>query len=493
MARFGVLVLLIVQMGWGNAQSHDIPYCDDKASAHQVTDVFGRELGGRPLLLPDWEGYMANPAIMLAVQSAHSATSPIVAMADSPLIQFPIPSRTEIQGSTKTLDFTGGPVSRFVAAAFPQRQKRQQHATLTIASVRSACRVSIVVLPVMTRQDAPTYPVTVDFSQDRTGFFDEPRHRQVFQQALDDWAFYLDGSNASTTEAGQERTWVWDKTGFKTGRAVSNAAAYRGFLLYAYGISGEEMRSGGAPSKFMSVRTGSDASRPRSGSVEIDTVGNYHKLGWLDPALADERWWLAESTYKDPADLYSIMRHEIGHALFFHPLHPGFVPGASLPVRQLDGEPRSLKTDRHGHFDGLLDGASLRGPFGGEHEGPMSHGRWLITRMDLLTLAELGHPMRPVAALRRLAIDPLAAPALQAGCGANLQLSASGGIPYYDWEIVDGALPGGLVLDRHSGVITGIPAVAGQFQIAVQVRDHEMSAVRSTLTLVVGEGRNECR
>lgn len=462
-----------------------------------MTDVFGRKLGRRPLVLPDWEGYMANPAIALSVRSAESASQPIIVSADLPQVQFPLPSKTDLHGSSKTLDFAGGPVSRIVAAAFPQRVKRPLHGTLIVASPRSACRVKLDILPVTSQLEAQPYPVTVDFSQDRSGFFDDPRRRQVFQEALADWTFFLDGKEAPVTEAGQAHTWIWDRSGFKTGRVVVNGAPYSGYLLYAYGISSEELRSGGAPSAFSLRRIDGVTERPRSGTVEIETAGNYHRLGWLDPALAEQRWWLAENWTDGPADLYSIMRHEIGHALFFQLRHPGFVQGGTLAVKDLQGVQRTLPIDQHAHFTGLIDEASLRGGFGNEYEGPMPYGRWLITRADLLNLAALGHPMRPVAALRRLAIDAPAPMVLQSGCPAHYRLTASGGIPYYDWEIVDGKLPAGLTLDRHTGAISGLsagtPVNTASTRITVQVRDHALNTVKTALTLEFAPGSASCR
>ena len=52
-------------------------------------------------------------------------------------------------------------------------------------------------------------------------------------------------------------------------------------------------------------------------------------------------------------------------------------------------------------------------------------------------------------------------------------LSAAGGTPPYTWSITQGSLPGGLSLNAGSGVISGTPTMAGNFNFTVQVRDSE--------------------
>ena len=47
----------------------------------------------------------------------------------------------------------------------------------------------------------------------------------------------------------------------------------------------------------------------------------------------------------------------------------------------------------------------------------------------------------------------------------------TGGIPAYDWQIAEGQLPRGLVLDRFSGEISGRPRISGRFRFALRVRD----------------------
>jgi M6 family metalloprotease-like protein len=67
-----------------------------------------------------------------------------------------------------------------------------------------------------------------------------------------------------------------------------------------------------------------------------------------------------------------------------------------------------------------------------------------------------------------LVMTPAAPPAGLMGTAYQYAFEASGGIGIYDWLLVGGALPGGMVLGSD-GMLTGIPAETGTFVVAVQV------------------------
>lgn len=76
-------------------------------------------------------------------------------------------------------------------------------------------------------------------------------------------------------------------------------------------------------------------------------------------------------------------------------------------------------------------------------------------------------------------------PALQGlkGSSFNYQLTAAGGIPAYTWSITSGAFPAGLKLDPSSGLISGVPAVAGLFTFGVTVRDQGSASATATIQI----------
>ncbi|WP_174240918.1 putative Ig domain-containing protein, partial [Granulicella sp. S190] len=62
-------------------------------------------------------------------------------------------------------------------------------------------------------------------------------------------------------------------------------------------------------------------------------------------------------------------------------------------------------------------------------------------------------------------------------------LRTSGGTAPYTWSITSGALPTGLSLGATTGLITGTPAVSGNFTVTLAVKDSATSAQTATATL----------
>ena len=65
-------------------------------------------------------------------------------------------------------------------------------------------------------------------------------------------------------------------------------------------------------------------------------------------------------------------------------------------------------------------------------------------------------------------------------------LHAKGGVPPYDWGVGNDNLPPGLSLTAE-GVVTGTPAVAGDFTLSIEVTDTSDDIDVSQLDVVIGE------
>jgi hypothetical protein len=82
---------------------------------------------------------------------------------------------------------------------------------------------------------------------------------------------------------------------------------------------------------------------------------------------------------------------------------------------------------------------------------------------------------------------PVAYASVMAVAGEELSVSSgvSGGLTPYEFVLLSGALPDGVSLDGVSGVISGVPSVAGSFAGSVRVEDALGQSVGVTFSIVV--------
>jgi hypothetical protein len=445
-----------------------------------IRDIFDRDISVTGITLTDWEGYMANPSIEFSILPPSGATFPasVTVSAPEPRLYFNLPSKAGPKGPEKQLRFINGAPLSLSVAIFPARQKKRLDTSLDIqwsdAGHKWQMKVPVHVVYTEKHDPSPMFPITVDFSQDKTGFYNDKTHQDIFKQAVQDWDFYLADMQVTMVPAHSERTTIFDRGGFARSRQVTNAYPYTGFLLYSYGIIGPEMRSGGEPSREGKFQMAGSAklAMKRSGGVEVEADGNYNRLGWLPP-LEDEEWWKATNLGNVKNDMYSIVHHEMGHALFFNPNNAGFPRGGLIQGGAIEAYFGSaVQTDRSDHFNGSVDPASLHGAFGNEYHGQTPLGRWIITKLDLLCAEAVGYKLRQVDALTPLAIRTSRIPDAALGKPYKASLVAEGGIPSYDWGISAGALPAGLSLDRFTGEISGTPSKSGRGAFTVLLRDY---------------------
>jgi hypothetical protein len=470
-----------------------------------VQDLFDRTVNTHGLVLVDWEGYIANPAIKFYLTPPPDATFPATAVltAREPRLHFDLPSTTGADGPRKEIVWQERSRKPVFISIFPDRDGGDEEHPLAIDFRDAAGKNARLNVPIRVvdhdRQRDDDFHVAVDFGQDRTGFFADEDKRTTILQAARDWAYFLADMKLQPVPAGSETTDIWGPDGFKTISRVVNAAEYTGYLLYAYGIRNDlenadsavsdfwksmrrdprarNVRSGGEPSREggFQIAAGTTKRIRRSGGVEIEVQGNYNTLGWL-LTLPDRDWWQATNYGDEKADLYSIAHHEIGHALVFNPNNTLVKRGASLGDEQVRAYLGSLPAvSRSDHLEGTVDPESLHGGFGNEYHGRMPRGRWLITKLDLLCAQAIGYELRPTSAFAPLSLAAADLTRGKTGKPYSARLRASGGIPGYHWEAIE-PLPAGLLLNSFTGEIEGTPTHAGSAEFTVRVRDYSTNS-----------------
>ncbi len=460
-----------------------------------IRDGFDRILTTQPLQLVDWEGELANPVAQFTLQAPAGAVLPLVVTITSSEPRFYFVgggAPASAAGVSRVISLGSSDPELVEIALFPDRDGVDEFHTLTLTTEGGGAPRILPVRVIDQDRVTPTsahLQVDVTFTQDQTGFFSgNANHRTVVQQAVQDWAYFFTNQNPAIIAAGAEQTFIWNQGGYALGGAfISNATAYQGFRLHVSGMDADlpdsQLRSGGAPSLsgFQQI-AGVTTNLRRSGTCEIEVKGNYNTLGWM-ANLNPQVWWQATNLGDVSNDLYSIARHEAGHALFFNSGYPAFaameaaglVSAQNVVAYHMSAIGVSTGDD---HFPGVQDRLSKRGIFGNEYDGsePLTPwGRWLITKLDLLLAQEIGYPLRPTSAFKTIEFVTTAVPRATLGTPYHQTLLAAGGVPGYDWEIVSGALPAGLSLDRFTGVISGIPTASADATVMIRLRDADLA------------------
>ena len=450
-----------------------------------IRDRFGRDLAQRGITLVDWQGYIANPAIPLTVQLHPRVNLParVTLTAEGARLMFNLFSEVGANGPTKIMMFEGPSRSvPFFMSVFPDRDGLDEEYRLTAeltTGVGETRRASWPVRVVDQDRDLPeAYPVHLDFTYDALGFFRDAALRRTVEQAARDWAYFFDDQGFAPVPSGSETAWIHDADTFERGRPVTNGTGYSGFLLFAQSIRGPEKRSGGRCSHDggLQIRDGKPTGLRRSGTIIAEVTGNWNGLGW-SVEESDDRWWVSSNHGGERHDFYSIMRHEIGHAILYHRPIPGFarlIRSGRLRSREVEHYlRRAPEINAAEHLYTTVDPVSRVGAFGNEYGGDMPRKRWMITKVDLLIAKAAGYRMRDTTPLMPLRADRVVT--VEAGVGQPMRgsLGIGGGIPTYNCRVVGGSLPPGVELDAFTGKLMGAPDRPGRYRASVDVRDND--------------------
>jgi hypothetical protein len=457
-----------------------------------LKDRFGRDLLNQPITLVDWEGYMANPAIKLTVTPPLGVNFPynVTITANHARLYFDWPGTAGANGPSRVLSFnTDGPKDFFVSI-FPDRDGDNEEYTLTLNSTSGTLNYALNVIDHDKAPEGDLLNIITDYSTDTQHNFLNDDYKTIIRRAADDWSFFIEDRGYDEVAALDEQTFIWGDE-FTSGNWVSNSAAYQGFLIKFHGTQNAVHRSGGGASNhaFQTVN-GQETELRRSGEVVVEIHGNYNALGW-DLSITDDQWYKATNLGDVQNDLYSIMMHEMGHSLGFNDAYPKFQELEGLgeitsgPVfdYQHSAIPISASDDHLGPYPPVIvDRISKKGVFGQEYAAEMPQGRWLISKLNLLVLERIGHKIRRTSAFDHVAITTTLLPEAVAG-EYDASLVATGGVPFYNFEIVDGVLPAGLTLNSFTGKITGTLTQSSEATFIVKVTDYDGEAVTKQFTL----------
>jgi hypothetical protein len=461
-----------------------------------ITDVFGRRLNEREITLVDWDGQIANPAISVTIQPPGDAVFPATALISSPepRLYLDDPCDVGATGPTKTVNFSTAAAAVVRVSIFPDRDGVDEDHPLTIAFTDSnGAHISKTINVHVIDQDTgqpPLFPVTVNFGEDQTGFYTDVAKRNIVIQAAQDWAYFFADMHLDPVAVSAEETFIWNPDGFNSGHFRTNASAYTGFLLYAYGINqaNPPYRSGGEPSATGGFQSTNGTPLPlrRSGGQELEIKGNFNTLGWY-LTTSDADWWKAGNLGDQQNDLFSITHHEIGHALIFNPAHTRFAQfksgGSVQDAQVLAYQGAYPAIDSVDHLNGSIDRLSRKGAFGYEYFGDVPARRWLPTKLDLLVAQAIGYTLRPTSAFAPLQINTSALPRGAMSRYYSQAITGSGGLPSYEWTVTSGALPPGLTLDSFTGIISGAPGQLGAFNFTLRLRDNDSTTTPLTRNL----------
>ena len=157
--------------------------------------------------------------------------------------------------------------------------------------------------------------------------------------------------------------------------------------------------------------------------------------------------------------------------------------GFSAPLVTGGRAPYSFTLLNRSNFPSGLSGDPLTGRLSGSPTSANSKG-FTVRISDQLGSSVTGN--FTVKALSAVNITTTSLKAATHGKPYNTVLKAKGGSTPYTWSLGDGTiLPAGVTLDRSTGAITGTPAVAGTFNLMIQLSDPLGGIDRQNLMLKI--------
>ncbi|GAA0971514.1 hypothetical protein GCM10009555_022640 [Acrocarpospora macrocephala] len=495
MRRLTVVATMLAALLVGVPPAHSAPTA-------QVIDLFGRNVNSYGVKLVDWQGYLANPYVELTVRPPADVPFPVsieLRAEGTSRLMMDLPSQLTATGAIKTLTFANASEQKIFRLAIHSKRGPGADESYTLRlNIRDGSGATYQQsMPIRVQQDEktaiqPTIPINFDYRFDTiTGYFGNAAFRTAAEEAVRDWFRFFDLQPFDTVAAGADNNHLpgndWQNT-----INVTNGAAFTGMYVYFRGIQTPYSTGYPANNGRYHTRNGTQVPGPLHRSTAM--IFEYDEAGkQLFTSLADEDWYRT-TIQGSVLDVHGLVMHEYGHAVAFHSDWAGmraYVAGGGndQDVVAYQGYPVPLDSSYHIPGDQRY-WDRLSGQSGGwTHLFPTR--RWMLTKLALLVAENAGWKInRNLTPFLAPAILTTTLPQATRGSAYQQTLAAQGGVPFYDWQVVGGALPAGLSLDRFTGTISGTPTTAGTASFTVQLRDYDRQSapVTRTFQLTVSGG-----
>lgn len=463
-----------------------------------VKDRFDRTLNDYQITLVDWQGHLHNPYIAVNLQAPANVNFPLevfLTATGSNRLLLNMPSINDAQGASKTIVFqNSSSVVEVLLEIAPDRaggfgEIENYDFNMRYGNVNQYIPIRVI------DQDEdfePLIPVTFDYSHDNltNRYFTDtekfPGYRECFEAAAKDWMYFFEYQNFDEVPVGGAYMNLAGDNWNDNRVNAYNTTAYKGHYVWARGISGGVWSTGYA-SPWHHTINGALTEGPLPSSTALMLHLNTPEGANVD---------FNNTEYHKNESIYGLLMHEFSHSIAFSSGYEGMNqivrngPAGIDNVNKYQGD-EAWNVDGNGYHVGGID--RISGQTGG-FVSLFPVRMWMINKLSLLIAENVGWKLREditsFMAPKILSENNL--PEGTQDSGYDFALEAEGGIPFYDWNVVNGALPNGLILDRFTGKITGVidsNAPVGDYNFTVKLSDYDELAEQPTkqFTITVAE------
>lgn len=441
-----------------------------------IRDMFGRVLNERGISLVDWDGHLMNPMVELSLSPPSNATFPftlsLFATGTSRLM-LDSPSSLSSLGARKSIVFNNNSSVVIKLAIAPDRRGGYgeiEEYELKIGYNRISQSIKINVLD-LDKDFEPTLPIVFDYRKDDINYlFNKDEFRLPSEMAVKDWFYFFDYTAFDEVPAGAERTSL-PGNNWTNHVQLANNEPYSGYWVFTRSI--DEPYSTGYPTnnrKNPTINGTIVPGIPRSSNLILQ---DNPRANW-SLSTKGEDWYKTNPYTVD--DVYGVVMHELGHAIVFHNWIPGFQEYSKHPeqaTRVVQYQDTVVPVAGSGHLVGDRRSWDRLSGHSAGYSGVFPPRRWMLTKLTLLIAEEIGWKLRKLGPFinPEMTTDSLWDGVINKPYYQQIKTNF-GGVPIYDFTVIQGALPNGLTLDRFTGEITGIADDnIGSYTFTVRLKD----------------------